>query len=200
MASAFLLSVSSLIAAADSPRNASPTVGLVDRVLSLLARGGSRDLAAILHYPESYTADERAKDVSNVATSLDFLLDRFGKPEKLRPVHESASFYEMGVGGGSVHYWASLSLIAEQTLLYSGSFSKLGPGFIKLSVVRVKGGPPEIRVISFGLPTSSPSAKATITNLSVSLMEQMGVPMSPEVRKSISEHLQPITTPPASLE
>jgi hypothetical protein len=99
-----------------------------------------------------------------------------------------------------VPYWASVSPYSEQRLYYSTRFAKLGPGYVVLSVCRVKGGPPKLRAISFGLPTSSPTAKPKILDLSVNLLKRMGVPVSTEIRNSISEQLNATTTPPASIE
>ncbi len=189
-----------LLSAPAPPKNADTSSGFVDRALALLTRGDAKALASIHHYPDSYTADERAKDVSDVAKSLDFLFERFGKPHDLRPARENVTFYEMGGGGGTVPYWASLSPFAEQSLTYAAQFPNLGPGYVVLAVVRVKGGPPEIRAISFGLPSSSPTARSTIVSLTADLMKRMGIPVSDEVRKALVEQLQPSTTPPASIE
>jgi hypothetical protein len=189
-----------LIGAAPSRKSVDTSTGFVESSLALLARADSKALAASHHYPDSYTADERAKDVSDVEKSLNFLFESFGKPQNLRPTHERVTFYEMGAGGGTVPYWASLSPLAEQTLTYTAQFPNLGPGYVVLSVVRVQGGSPELRAISFGLPLSSPTAKSTILNLTADLMKQMGISVSDEVRKALVEQLQPTIAPPASIE
>ena len=166
-----------LIGAAAPSNPPDPSRALAERALALLVRGDADALAAVHHYPESYTPDERRKDVADVATGLRFLFARFGKLEETHPTREPVTFYEIGGGGGTDAYWASLSPIAK-----------------------IKDGPPELREISYGLPTSSPTARTMILNLTADLMTRMGVPLSADVRRSIAEHMQPTIAPPADIE
>ena len=199
-AAGLLLAATLLSGASQSPSGDAPTVRLAERTLALLARGDSTSLAALHHYPPSFSSDERAKDAAGVAGAIEFLLESFGKPERVPPNQTPVEFYVVGAGGGSIPYWASISPFSEETVTYSVRFSKLGPGFIQLSIVRVAGGPAELRIIDFGLPKATPDSKSTMASLMVGVVGRMGLPVTDAVRKSIAEQLQPVIAPPASLE
>ena len=75
---------------------------LVARTVQMLVRGDIRSVAESMHYPPSYTAEERTKDVTSTGAGLDFTAQAFGQISDPKPHTELATFYEVGGSGGTV--------------------------------------------------------------------------------------------------
>ena len=134
--------------------------GVAERTVRALERGDAQAAAAQLHYPPSYSASERAEDAAAVATSLSFLLNRFGRPARSEPRRGAASFFEVGAGGGDMPYWQSLSPFRTLDFVYDAWFEHFGPGFLVVRVlVPVSGPAREVQRMGFALPIDPPSKR-----------------------------------------
>jgi len=164
---------------------------LAKRVASLLEVGDTDSVAQLLHYPPSYSEEERTTDISNLQRNFAFLINRFGLPSDLRIQDKPLSFYEVGSAGGTLEYWASISPLDIRAYVYLVNFSKLGPGILKIHLFQPKGkSKTELQGVAFGLLVSAPSAHATMIRIMVDLSEQMGQPMSPHEIKMLEQELQ----------
>jgi hypothetical protein len=149
-------------------------------------------LSSLFHYPVTYSTEEVKSDASGVAASLQFILDRFGAPRNLKPVSES-SFYELGAFGGTNEYWRSLSPFESITFVYSAEFSRIGAGYFKVQVFKHHTRESrEIQSIGFGIPESTPNAKAMAIDLILALMEARQMPTPPNFRELLEGQLQPV--------
>jgi hypothetical protein len=164
---------------------------LAKQVASLLEVGNTDSVAQLLHYPPSYSEEERIADIANLQRNFAFLINRFGLPSDLRIQDKPLSFYEVGSSGGTIEYWANLSPLNIRAWVYLVNFSKLGPGILKIHLFQPKDKSKlELQGVAFGLAVSSPSARTTMIRIMVDLSKQMGQPMSPHEVEMLEQQLQ----------
>jgi hypothetical protein len=182
---ASLLLVAVGAADTDHPRE------IADQIVGLAERPDVLGLTERFHYPPTYTQAERQADSSDLADSLRFLFERLGKPQSPRLRRVPASVYEIGLSGGTVPYWESLSPFKTHTFLYSVQFSKAGPGFLKVDVFRNPAqGRLELQGLSFCLP-AAPATKTEVVEIMVELSAKIELPTPPNFKKLLQEQLQP---------
>jgi hypothetical protein len=75
---------------------------LADRAAQLLSRGEIRSVAEMMHYPPTYTPEERKKDISSTGEYVDLMAREFGAISGLKEQIGVALFYEIGGTGGNV--------------------------------------------------------------------------------------------------
>lgn len=133
---------------ADSP------IGAADHFVATARAGHATSLAEMFHYPSSYSSDEREEDVEAVAVSLAWLLEEFGSIEEVTRVDSPAVFFGVEVMSADFAYWESVSPIKGVRVLYSATFANRGFGYIQVNTLLRDGSvAPEIRSITFGIPT-----------------------------------------------
>jgi hypothetical protein len=165
---------------------------MAKRVTSLLEAGDSNRVAQLLHYPPSYSEEERRADIADLQKMLAFFIDRFGLPSDLEIQDTPLSFYEVGASGGSLEYWANISPLEIRAFVYTARFSKLGPGILKIHLFQPAGQSKfELQGVAFGLKVSSPSARTIMIRTMVDLSKLMGRPMSPNDIEMLEQQLQP---------
>jgi hypothetical protein len=194
------LVLSAVLAVAMPAMAEGPSRELADRTLALLASGDAAALAAIHHYPPTYTSEELETDTRAVSKGLAFLLNRFGAPRAPKLATTSTTFFSIGTTGGTNEYWASATPTQSDRYVYHVDFPKLGKGFVKVDVVafswerivRIKG-------IDFGLP-QTPRSKQIMLSAMRDLLVEMSVPIPDDFDRLAEQALQPITAPPAKLD
>lgn len=166
------------------------------RAVQLLSRGEVRSVAEMMHYPPTYTPEERKKDIASTGDGLDLMAREFGAISGLKIHTGVALFYELGGSGGDVPYLSSLKPHASAQVLYEAKFSKLGSGYIRVSAIQLTADSPfEVLGVYFGLPASNPRSKPAILAITRKQLAQMHVPLTPEVERQIEKALQPVHFP-----
>jgi hypothetical protein len=132
--------------------------GSAASLLKLLTAGHTVRLAALLHYPPSYSAQERSADEAGVREQLDFLLQRFGGISQAALAEESPETLDFGVSGGTSAYLNSLGSFDYVDVTFSAEFKREGRGAVKIAFLKVAGGWEPWR-ISFCLPMSRPDVR-----------------------------------------
>lgn len=173
--------------------------GTPGRFAKLAANADAKSMAKLFHYPPSYSEAERREDQEAVAESLEWLLSKTGTPQDVAARNVPADFYEVGVFGGDNPYWESISPIDEIQFLYDVTFPNLGPGYLKILLLRPKSGSSgEIHMAGIGIPTTTPGAKERAIELVLGLIEQSGTPTPPGIREALEQQLQPSHAAPGS--
>lgn len=161
------------------------------RIAHLIADHDTNAAAALLHYPSTYSTQERDHDSEEVAKSLSFLLEEFGDISELSRHLKSAVFFEIGVGGGDIPYWESLSPLNITDYLYSANFAKLGPGFLRIRIFRHPTLPgPAVRSIDFALPAMRGDTKAKLISIMKRFFEFKGQQLPPDIDEILERSLK----------
>jgi hypothetical protein len=169
---------------------------LAARAVQSLSRGEIRSVAGMMHYPPTYTPEERKKDMSSTGEGLDLIAREFGEISAIQVHTGSALFYELGGSGGDVPYLSSLSPRYAAQYLYKAKFSKRGDGYIRLTVIQLTATSPfEILGVYLGLPAANPHSKPAILEITRKQLIHMQVPITPEVDRQIKESLKPVRYP-----
>lgn len=167
------------------------------KFVALAKASDAAGLSKLFHYPPEMSEAERKKDTEGVSKSLTYLLSEFGTPKSIHLSTSTAEFYELGVFGGTNAYWKSRSPISETQFLYDVTFSKLGPGYLKVLILNSGAGAGrELHAASFGIPITAPRAKDTAIDLMVGLINDSGMPAPPDIRTTLEEQLTPSRVSP----
>jgi hypothetical protein len=170
--------------------------GLADRAVHLLSRGENRAFAEMMHYPPTYTPEERKKDISSTVDVLDLFAREFGATSGLKEHKGIAAFYELGGTGGNLPYISSLSPHYSTPILYATKFSKRGDGYIQVTVIQLKADSPfEILGVYFGLPAANPRSKPAILEIARKELALMKIPVTPEMERQLKASLNPVRYP-----
>lgn len=150
-------------------------------VIKGVVAGDSRAVAELMHYPPSYTPEERKSDLTDVENGIRFLLERFGRVSDVKREEGHVSFFEVGGGGGDMGYWKSLSPMETVDVIYSAKFSKLGRGVIKIRIFwHGDGSAPGIFAVGFGLPVGRSDARTQIASAMRDMMSVRGEAVPPD--------------------
>ena len=145
-----------------------------------------------MHYPPTYTPEERKKDISSTGEGIDLIAREFGAISGLKEQMGVALFYETGGTGGSVPYVSSLKPHDSGQFVYDAKFSKLGNGYIKVTVIQLTAKSHfEILGVYFGLPAGNPQSKPALLKVMRKQLVQMHVPITPELERQIEQSLNP---------
>lgn len=156
---------------------------MANRTVQAFERADGNAAAALLHYPPSYSASERADDAAAVADSFSLFLDRFGRPGQIVPTREVPSFFEVGAGGGDMPYWRSISPFRTLDFVYEAWFANFGPGFLVVRVLVPAEGPPrEVQRVGFGLPVD-PLSKRRVVEVTRALFVLKKAPEIPNLEQ-----------------
>lgn len=151
-----------------------------DALVQLLTQGRAGDVADHLHYPESESEAERARDRASIQQSLAFLLERFGTPESAKRVQRPKKFDAIDIGAGGADYWRKQAAGSEtEQLVYRARFQKVGPGIIAVSFVRL-GESWVVRSVAIGLDSETADAQQRMAALSRDLLAKLGAPAQGE--------------------
>jgi hypothetical protein len=165
---------------------------LAARAVQLLSRGEIRSVAEMMHYPPTYTPEERKKDISSTGEFLDIMAREFGAISGLKVQTGLALFYTIGGTGGNVPYISSLKPHSSAQFVYEAKFSKLGNGFIRVTVIQLTAKSPfEILGVYFGLPAGNPRSKPALIKIMRKQLAQMHVPITPELERQMEQSLKP---------
>lgn len=143
------------------------------RIVQLIQADSFEEVASLLHYPATYTQQERLADQSAVANNLRFLSSEFGHLEEAVAAKEAVEFYKLSISGGDVPYWQSLPNVGQDGYLtYRAVFSKFGPGIFHITFIRAEGGW-QPRSIEFGLERGQPKAGERMANIARQMVARM---------------------------
>jgi hypothetical protein len=171
---------------------------LAKRAVVLLENDKSRAVASLMHYPPTYSADERAKDINSVGDGLELTLKELGTPTQFRDLHGLALSYEVSESGGNVPYLRSLSPAYAADFFYEVTYSKQGHGFLTVRVMQLNSkSPAEILSVRLGLPAANPASKTTMIEITGMQLARIGVPMSQALQQQIEASLRPAQVGPA---
>jgi hypothetical protein len=160
--------------------------------------GDSAVLAKLFHYPSTYSQVKQSEDAKGVAQTLAWLFSEFGDIEAAEPSRSKAAFYAFGAMGGTTPYWESISPIDETLFIYDAMFSKVGRGYIQLSVFQAKDSlKPEIRGAGFGIPAAGDNTRAKAIDIMIRLSKYKDWPVPENFRDMLAQHLQPSEFIPA---
>jgi len=144
-----------------------------EQIVQLLQAENFEEVARLLHYPATYTPQERLADQAAVADSLRFLAGEVGHLDKVVVVREPVTFYKVSVSGGDVPYWQSLPNAGQDgALTYQAVFSKLGPGIFHLTFIR-SGAGWQPRSIEVGLERGQPGAPERMADITRQMVARM---------------------------
>ena len=154
------------------------------RAINLLVEGDAKDLARLLAYPESYSAEERDRDITSVMRSIDALLRAFGKPRGVKVTPNSLRYYEIGVTGGPRPFWwePDGSRANTRAYYYEVDFATHGAGYIKI-LTRVKDGSERAVGVGMGLPADRPPSRVRMRNAYQAVLDSQGAPPNHPARK-----------------
>ena len=146
-----------------------------------------------MHYPPTYTPEQRKKDRSSVGDGLGLMAMEFCALSAPKPQADSAVLFEVGSTGGDVPYLASLSASYVADFLYEATFSRLGAGYVHIKVIRLTPNSPfEILGVSFWLPAADSRSKAALVEITRKQLGRMNVPVTPDLVRRIEESLTPV--------
>ena len=192
-----VLTTTALTVAVATPAKCSESAqSLAARAAELLSRGEIRSVAELMHYPPTYTPEERKKDIASTGDGLDLIAREFGAISGLKTHTGVAVFYELGGTGGDVPYVSSLSPRHSEEFLYKAKFSKRGDGYVRVTVIQLTARSKfEILGVHFGLPMGNPRSKPAMKEMTRRQLIHMQVPITPEVERQIEQSLQPVHFP-----
>ena len=171
-----LVPLAALSCAAQDVRDETDLRRTARSIVRLLSQEDVTNVASQFHYPPSYTHQQKAEDQAHVEMNLRFLLDRFGSVSDVSQLSNPIDFIEVGVSGGILPYWETLSPLQTLDFVYSAVFGHIGAGVIKVSFFQYGAGW-ELRGIAFGLPMTTPDALSIMETIMRELsdhMEQVG--------------------------
>jgi hypothetical protein len=159
----------------------------VDSFILMLNSKESYAVAESIDYPESFSKEELKKDQHAIMSAHKILFQNFGEFSELKPIEEGVSFYEVGLSGGSIYWWAANNQIITKKYLFSVQFSKYGKGYLKLFTSNKDG---EEKVVGFyyGLPINNDSKQQMISVMN-SLLDSQGVPRNHPYRNKMERNL-----------
>jgi hypothetical protein len=161
-----------------------------ERIVQLLVSSDPRAAADHLHYPPSYSKQQRADDVAAMRGNIGVLIDYFGTVSKVHRETGRVLFYEAGGGGGDGPYWQSLSPLDTQHFFYAAEFSKLGPGIVHVVMFRHPTlSAPEVHLIAFGLRVARPDAKQQVVGAMKAMMRGGGMPLPDNIDELLERTL-----------
>jgi hypothetical protein len=167
---------------------------LAERVSQLLLRENLGAAASLMHYPPMYTKEEKLEDVAGVTDSLRFLIGEFGSVSNVSINREWESFFEVGAGGGDPRYWESISPFDSHAVVLRAHFSILGPGLIKIQLVRhpsIEGF--AVHSINFGLSAALADSKRKMIPIMKKMMEEVnGMLLPPNIDELLEQNLRPV--------
>jgi hypothetical protein len=153
-------------------------------------------VAEMMHYPPTYTPEEREKDISSTGDYLDLMAREFGEISALKVQMGVALFYTIGGTGGNVPYVSSLKPHHSEQFVYEAKFSKLGNGFIRVTVIQLTADSHfEILGVYLGLPTANPRSKPALMKIMRKELIHMHVPVTPELERQMEQSLKPFHYP-----
>lgn len=175
--------------------------GVADHAVQLLVHGQIRTVASIMHYPPTYTSEKRAKDVASVGANIEMTTRELGAISEVRAFQGLTTCYELGGTGGDLPYLASLSPDYLGDFFYEATYSKHGPGYLRIRILRLTPKSHfEILGVYFGLPMSDPRSKPVLVGIARKQLARMGVPVTPELVRQIEESVQPTKYAPGSTQ
>jgi F420-0:gamma-glutamyl ligase-like protein len=155
-----------------------------------------RSVAKAMHYPPTYTPEERQNDMSSTGAGLDLMAREFGAVTGLKPYTGTGMFFEVGGTGGDVPYLSSLRPHASAQYLYKATFAKNGVGCIRVMVIQLTASSPyEILGVYFGLPAANAHSRTAVLDVTRKQLIQMQVPVTPDVERQIEASLKPVRYP-----
>jgi hypothetical protein len=159
---------------------------IADANMEMLKTGSASAVASGMHYPPTYTPEQRFKDVNGTTRDIELALRELGPLSDVHPFTGSDRVYTSGTTGGSLPYLRSLSPDFSADYYYQVHYRVAGAGYVHLKVIRLNAqSPPEVLQVEFQLPASDPGALARMSDLGQKELEAMGVQVTPEVRKQI---------------
>lgn len=187
---ALALFAASSVQAAELGHPSSPAE-LAARAVELVAQGEVQRAALLMHYPPTYTPDERKDDIAGNTDGLHHLLEEFGAMSPPKPRTEATEYYEIGMTGGDNAYLASLKPQHTAHFLYEAKFSKVGPGYVHVIVVQLTATSPlEVLGVYLGLPAEDPHSKPAMLAIARQQLVRMKVPITPELEQQIEQSLK----------
>src|SRR5262245_33424999 len=195
LAASFLLSVScSQPSRTNAPPKAPPDARVLgDRATKLLAQGDARAVVSLMHYPPTFTPEERQRDMAAGEASIQSILQELGEISHARAHEGVAAFYDVGGSGGTVPYLPSLSPEFVKDVVYEATYSKQGPGYVHLRIMRLNSKTPlEILGVYFGLPESDPRSKPAMLAIARKEMASAGMQVTPDIERQLEQSLQPV--------
>jgi hypothetical protein len=145
----------------DEPRETT-FARLADAFLAHVSAEEYQAAADLMHYPASFTPDERRADAAAVAASLRILGEELGQPADAAPFTGERLSLNVAAYGGSNEYWAEHP--DGVSVDYAANFTEAGPGWVLFLFVDVSG-EWEIGQIAYGLPSSRPDARPRLTKV-----------------------------------
>jgi len=150
----------------------------------------------MMHYPPTYTPEERKKDISSTGDGLVLVARDFGAISSLEVYTGTALFYEIGGTGGDVPYVTSLSPYYSAPFLYKAKFSKRGDGYIRITAIQLTADSRfEILGVYFGLPAANPHSRPAILEITRKQLIHMQVPVTPDMERQMRKALRPVRYP-----
>ncbi|UCG52934.1 MAG: hypothetical protein JSW58_05080 [Candidatus Latescibacterota bacterium] len=160
-----------------------------DQVMAALGRGDVGSVAEMLHYPSSYSKEEKATDAAGVKDALEFLLTKLGALQGFERFIGDAVWYEVTLSGGDIGYWESLSPLNTVDLAYRGNFGKFGGGMVSVSFFETSSGM-DIRAVIVRVDPSVQGARETVIDMFVELIQRQakktGEPVPDNLREIVS--------------
>ena len=161
-------------------------------MMEILQRGDASAFAAQMHYPPTYTPEERAKDIKGTGDGIDLALRELGSLSDVHPFSGSSITFDFSTTGGTVPYVASLSPSFSADYNYQVRYHVSGAGYIYLTVVRLTAQSPlEVLRVRFQLPVSDPRTFSELSSLFQKELELNGVKVTPDIKRQIEASIKP---------
>lgn len=131
---------------------------LAEETVELFSRGAFFEVAALMHYPPSLSADEVAAERGTVAKALEIIEEELGAPARVGRRASDPSQHYVEISAGDLPYWGSFQSSGDwKTLGFAVRFERAGAGF--LDVVVMDDGTSTVQSIRCGLARGEPSAR-----------------------------------------
>ena len=166
----------------ENPTETSP-VSMVseeaEETVVLLEGSQLSNVASQMHYPELWTAEQRADDRTRFETSLAVILRELGPIRSHRSSDHQGPFLQIVLAGGDDSYWETHPPGGQAlTAHFAVEFEKAGPGFVRVEFIENETGR-AIRSLGLGVAAERVDARETMGRVLEVLQEGDGQSESP---------------------
>ena len=166
----------------ENPTNDAP-VSMVseksEQVVVLLENSQLSTVASQMHYPELWTAEQRAEDRMRFEASLAAILNEMGTIRSHRPSEHKGPFLQIVLAGGDDSYWETHPQGGQAlTAHFAVEFAKAGPGFVRVEFIE-DADAAAIRSLGLGVAAERADARETMGRVLEVLQEDNGQTESP---------------------
>jgi hypothetical protein len=142
--------------------------------LARLAEPACERAAELYHQPADLPADQRTREVEEIATSLDVFVGDFGPLVAWERAIEERALLGIDIESASPDYWARFAPgRAAESQLFWVRFERVTPAFVRLRMIETDAGW-MLRSTNIGIALAGPYAQRRMLELMQKLQQALG--------------------------